>query len=172
VKRFTFGLEKVLKLRQYHEQEAKNELGRVISILNAIENKIEQNAVMRQEAAPHRFAGISVEDGGPVSDHDHDPASGLVGDRVGGLAGASEGYIDMLAWDSYINRLEQEAQHLAEEAAQAEIVVEEKRNLYLEASRELKVMEKLKEKRETEYRKEMFAAATREMDDLWRDKRV
>jgi len=50
------------------------------------------------------------------------------------------------------------------------LVVEEKRAQYLEASRELKVMEKLKEKREKEYRKEVFAAETRELDDMWRDK--
>jgi flagellar FliJ protein len=76
----------------------------------------------------------------------------------------------MVAWDSYILRLEQEAERLTEEAAQAELVVEEKRNLYLEASRELKVMEKLKEKRAAEYRKEMFAAETKELDDMWRKK--
>ena len=63
--------------------------------------------------------------------------------------------MDMLAWDSYIKRLEQEAEHLMQEATQAELLVEEKRNLYIEASRELKVMENLKEKRKQEYRKEM-----------------
>jgi flagellar export protein FliJ len=52
-----------------------------------------------------------------------------------------------------------------EEAAQAEIVVEEKRQLYVEASHELKVMENLKERREKEHRKEMFAAETMELDD-------
>jgi flagellar FliJ protein len=77
----------------------------------------------------------------------------------------------MLAWDNYILRLEQEAQRLMEEAAKAELVVEEKRNLYLEASRELKVMEKLKEKREKEYRKEVLVAETSELDDMWREKR-
>ena len=71
---------------------------------------------------------------------------------------------DMLAWDNYIIRLDQEAQRLTEEAARAELVVEEKRELYLEASRELKAIEKLKEKREKEYRKEMFAAETAELD--------
>jgi flagellar FliJ protein len=75
---------------------------------------------------------------------------------------------DIAAWNNYIIRLDQEAERLAGEAARAELVVEEKRALYLEASRELKVMEKLKEKREKEYRAEMFAAQTAELDDLWR----
>jgi flagellar FliJ protein len=139
MKRFKFNLEKVLELRQYSEQEAKNELGRAISILNNIENKIKQNAIIHSQAARERFEGINAD-------------------------GASS----MMAWDTYILRLEQEAERLMEEAAQAELVVEEKRNLYLEASRELKVMEKLKEKRAAEYRKEMFAAETKELDDMWR----
>jgi flagellar FliJ protein len=138
VKRFKFNLEKVLELRQYGEQEAKNELGRAIGILTGIENKIKQNAVTRGQAARQRFEGIN----------------------------APGGASSMTAWDSYILRLEQETERLMEEAAQAELVVEEKRSLYLEASRELKVMEKLKEKREAEYRKEMFAAETKELDDL------
>jgi flagellar FliJ protein len=148
VKRFKFNLEKVLELRQYGEQEAKNELGRAISILNSIENKIKQNAIIHNQAARERFEGIYA-------------ADGVI---------ASGGALSMVAWDAYILRLEQEAERLMEEAAQAELVVEEKRNLYLEASRELKVMEKLKEKREAEYRKEMFASETRELDDMWRKK--
>ena len=135
MRRFRFGLEKVLELRQYHEQEAKNELGQAIGVLTAIENAIKNNAVIRHHAAQERFTGINAD------------ASSV------------------LAWDSYILRLEQEAERLMEEAAKAELIVEEKRNQYLEASRELKVMEKLKEKRAQEHRKAMFAAETRELDD-------
>jgi len=151
VKRFKFNLEKVLELRQYKEQEAKNELGRAISILNTIENNIKQNALLHGRAVKERFTGINAADN---------------------TGAGSTGTLSMLAWDNYILRLEQEAQRLMEEAAQAELVVEEKRALYLEASRELKVMEKLREKREQEYRKEFFAAETRERDDMWRDKRT
>ena len=139
MRRFRFGLEKALEIRQYREQEAKNELGRAIGILTEIENRIRHNALARSQAAQERFSGLS-----------------------------GAGSFSMLAWDNYILRLEQEAERLAEEAVLAEAVVEEKRNLYLEASRELKVMEKLKEKRAKEYRKEMFAAETRELDDMWR----
>jgi flagellar FliJ protein len=154
MKRFRFSLEKALELRQYREQEAKNELGRAIGILTAIENEIKQNALIHSQAMRERFTGIHA-----VNDND-----------ISG-SGAVDGANSMLAWDSYINRLEQEAQLLMEEAAKAEMVVEEKRNLYLEASRELKVMENLKEKREKEYRKEVFAMETRELDDSWRGQR-
>ena len=143
MKRFNFNLEKVLELRQYREQEAKNELGRAISVLNAIENDIKENALVHGRAVQERFTSIND----------------------------NNGALSMLAWDNYILRLEQEAERLMEDAARAELVVEEKRALYLEASRELKVMEKLREKREKEYRKEVLAAETRELDDMWRDKR-
>ena len=134
MKQFRFSLEKVLKLKQYHEQEAKNELGRAIGVLTAIENEIKQNALLLSLAARERFIGIAASENAP---------NGANGN----------GALSMLAWDSYILRLEQEADRLTEEAARAEMIVEEKRNLYLEASRELKVMENLKEKRRLEYRK-------------------
>jgi flagellar FliJ protein len=135
MKRFNFSLEKVLGLRKYREEEAKIELGRAVSILTEIENRVKDAAVRRHQAAWERFAG---------------------------------GAADMLAWDNYIMRLDQEAERLAKEAAQAELVVEERRALYIEASRELKVMENLKEKQEKEYHGEMLAAETAELDDLWR----
>jgi flagellar FliJ protein len=146
VKRFKFGLEKVLKLRQHLEHEARVELGRAIGVLAGIENEIKRNADIRGDAIQERFAGIAAGD---------DNALGA------GYGGS----LSMHAWDAYINRLEQEADRLMEEAARAETVVEEKRNLYIEASRELKVMENLKERREKEHRKEMFVAETKEMDD-------
>ena len=132
MKKFTFSLQKVLKLRKFKEEECKIALGQAVSILNAIENNIRENAVRHQHAASQRFT-----DTGHIA-----------------------------AWDIYIVRLEQEAQRLMEQAAQAELVVEEKRTLYLEASRELKTIEKLREKREKEYRKEMFDYEMAQMDDL------
>ena len=149
MRRFRFRLEKVLSLRKNHEQEAKIQLGRAIGILTKIESNIKLNAAKHSQAASQRFSGIGAADGG----------------QAGGQADAHTGASSMLAWDSYILRLEQEAQRLAEEAAQAEAVVEERRSEYLEASRDMKVMEKLKEKQEKEHRKEMIAAETKERDD-------
>ncbi|MDR2133511.1 MAG: flagellar export protein FliJ, partial [Treponema sp.] len=77
-----------------------------------------------------------------------------------------KGAADILIWDNYIVRLDREAEKLAEDAAKAELLVEEKRQLYLEASRERKVIEKLKEKREKEYRREVFAEEAKELDDI------
>jgi flagellar FliJ protein len=73
---------------------------------------------------------------------------------------------EMLSWENYILRLDREAQRLTEQAAQAEIVVEEKRALYLEASKDLKALEKLKEKQQKEYRKETMNLQMAEVDDI------
>jgi len=74
--------------------------------------------------------------------------------------------MEMISWENYIIRLDRQAEQLAEKAAQAEIVVEEKRALYLEAQKDLKAMEKLKEKKQKEYRKEMLNLQMAEVDDI------
>jgi len=70
------------------------------------------------------------------------------------------------SWDIYILRLEQEAEKLSERAAQAELVVEEKRRIYLEALKEVQAIDKLKEKKQKEYRKEMLDSQMNEVDEL------
>ncbi|MDR2543411.1 MAG: flagellar export protein FliJ [Treponema sp.] len=83
---------------------------------------------------------------------------------------ASERFKDpaqMIMWNNYIERLEQETEKLMEQAAQAEIVVEEKRTLYMETFKDLKAMEKLKEKKEEEYKKEMDTKESYELDEIF-----
>ena len=144
MKRFNFGLEKVLKLRKYHEDETRIELGRAVGILVQIENNIKKNALIRSNAAQQRFGyGNSME--------------------------TTQGSLqDAFAWENYITFLDRETERLLGEAAKAELLVEEKRETYLEASRQRKVIDKLREKREKENRKEIFSAETRELDDLFR----
>jgi flagellar FliJ protein len=135
MKKFSFNLEKVLRLRMYRERETEIELGRAIGVLTDIENHIKNIALDRQRAAAERFA-------------------------------PNHGAMEIISWDNYILRLDQETERLLEDAAKAELVVEEKRAQYLEASRDRKVLDKLKEKREKEYRKEMFAEETRILDEI------
>jgi len=66
----------------------------------------------------------------------------------------------------YLVRLDNTKEQLLKEAALAELKVEEARAQFLEASRERKVLDKLKEKRQKEYRKEMFAEETKTLDDI------
>ena len=66
----------------------------------------------------------------------------------------------------YLLRLDTTKEQLLKEAALAEMKVEEARALFIEASRERKVLDKLKEKRQKEYKKEVLAEETRELDDM------
>jgi flagellar FliJ protein len=79
----------------------------------------------------------------------------------------AHGALEIINYNNYIQRLDLLTDQLLEEAAKAELVVEEKRTLYLEASRDLKVLDKLKEKKEKEYRKEKLAGETKELDDIF-----
>jgi flagellar FliJ protein len=73
---------------------------------------------------------------------------------------------DIRNYELYIIRLDKTKEELLEAAAKAAQKVEEARQAYIEASRDRKVMDKLKEKRAAEYRKEMFAEETKTLDDL------
>jgi len=66
----------------------------------------------------------------------------------------------------YLIRLDQTRDTLLEAAAKAELVVETKRDAFNEASRERKVMDKLKDKRRAEYRKEALLDEIKTLDDL------
>ena len=135
MKPFVFSLEKVLNLRRYREDEARVELGRAISILADIENRIQTYGQERLRAASEQFSqGNSM--------------------------------VQIQQYAIYLVRLDNTLEQLHKEAALAELKVEEARGAFLEASRERKVLDKLKEKRQKEYRKEMFAEETKILDDL------
>ncbi|AEF83437.1 flagellar export protein FliJ [Leadbettera azotonutricia] len=66
----------------------------------------------------------------------------------------------------YLLRLDATRDQLLKDAAQAELKVEQAREVFLEASRDRKVLDKLKEKRAAEYRKEMLDAEGKALDDI------
>jgi flagellar FliJ protein len=135
MKRFAFNLEKVLELRRHREREAEIELGRAVSRLTEIENRLKAAAAERVKAAGERF-------------------------RPGNSAAA------MSRFELYILRLDNEAEKLAKDAALAELNVEEARAAYIEAARERKVLDNLKEKREQDYRKLLNAEEVKLLDDI------
>ena len=57
MKKFTFRLEKVLKLRSYAENDAKADLGRAVSALSLIENRLDDLAAAQKTAGEKRFSG-------------------------------------------------------------------------------------------------------------------
>jgi flagellar FliJ protein len=135
MKRFAFQFEKLLRVREFAENTAKEELGRRIGALNEIESRIAENELRRTGAAEKRFA-------------------------------KDNSILDMDTYTFYIMRLDNEKIKLLEDAEEQNKKVEEARARYIEASREKKIIDKLKEKRLKEYKKETQKSEEAETDAL------
>jgi flagellar FliJ protein len=85
---------------------------------------------------------------------------------------SSDNILETINYENYINRLDHLKEKLLKDAAAAELVVEEKREVWLEASRDRKIVDKLREKRAAEYRKETAKEERAELDDLANDRRI
>jgi flagellar FliJ protein len=66
----------------------------------------------------------------------------------------------------YLIRLDNIKDQLLKEAAMAELKVEEAREAFIEASRERKVLDSLKEKKQKEYHKTKLNEETKVLDDI------
>ena len=135
MKPFTFGLEKVLNLRKFYEDEAKIELGRAVSHLADLERKLIVLAGERVRVATAQFS----------------PENSAT---------------QIQQYMYYILRLDNIKEELLKELALAELKVEQAREAFLETSRERKVLDNLKEKRQKEYRKAQMDEETKILDDL------
>jgi flagellar FliJ protein len=74
-------------------------------------------------------------------------------------------FADIQNYESYITRLDQTRDRLLMDAARAELVVAEKRDAFMEASRERKVLDKLRERRLREYKKYVQGEEYKEADE-------
>ena len=137
MKAFSFGLEKVLNLRKFHEDEAKIELGRAIGVLADLESRLFAVGRERVRASAAQFA-------------------------PGNNALVIQQYM------FYIIRLDNLTEELLKEITVAEMKVEDARNAFLEASKERKVLDKLKDKRQKEFRKAVLNEETKTLDDIGR----
>jgi flagellar FliJ protein len=73
---------------------------------------------------------------------------------------------DIRSYENYILRLDKTRNALLEAAAGAELEVEKTREIYLEASRDRKIIDKLKERQEREYRTFMWREEVKVIDDI------
>ena len=78
----------------------------------------------------------------------------------------SSNFFEIHSMDLYILRLDQTKEILLKEAALAELEVEKARTIYLEASRDRKIISKLKERQEQEYRHNMNLEEIKAIDDI------
>jgi flagellar FliJ protein len=123
-------LGKVLRLRSWAENDAKNELGRSVSRLSQIENDLQNLAHKQYSSAAVQF---STGEGGHLQ------------------------AADLQAHSAYLQFLAAEKERLVADAALAEVEVEKNRDAWIEAKAEAKVMENLKDRRFKEYKKEQNA---------------
>lgn len=72
--------------------------------------------------------------------------------------------------DNYLSSLDAKKEKILKELAQAEIIVEEKRKVYVEAHKNRIVLTKVKEKRQVEFKKEKLKQEDNELDDLINNK--
>ena len=73
---------------------------------------------------------------------------------------------EIMAIEHFIVRLDLRKEELLEELAKAELVIEQKRQIFAEAMKNRKVVTKLKEKKEAEYKAEMLKAEEAAIDDI------
>lgn len=138
MRRFKFSLEKILELRKHREREAETVLGRAVGELTAAGRRLEELAVLSRGA---RDEFRNPAPAGNLADH-------------------------YRAWDLYIRRLDQTKEELLEQAARARAKVEEARAAFLEASRDRKVLDKLREKQAAAYRRDALDAEIKTLDDM------
>ncbi|GHT77421.1 hypothetical protein FACS1894130_01640 [Spirochaetia bacterium] len=94
---------------------------------------------------------------------------GIAAERVeaaGNRFSAANSAADILSYELYIKRLDADTERLLKEAAQAELLVNQARDVFIEASRDRKVLDKVKEKQREEYRKLCLAEETKVLDDI------
>ena len=70
------------------------------------------------------------------------------------------------ARSNYIEGLDYQKEILLEELAQAELILEEKRQIMIEAMKKRKALEKLKEKQLQEYKKEILKEEEKVLDEI------
>jgi flagellar FliJ protein len=137
MRKFQFRLERFLDIRKYKEREWELKLAAITGVCISIRNRIEENL---------KKIVISMKQRAMHSD--------------------SIDIENFLAYENFIVRLEHEISALQAELAIKELERKKIQDSYLIASRERKVLEKLKEKKEIEFYKNQRKTQFNEADDL------
>ena len=138
MKRFGFRFQRILEIKERIEEARRAELGEVMVVLN---RELEQLAAMRGTLNSYRRAGYSQ------------PAARVDAQLLGISA-------------SYNLRLEREIGEQLEHVRRIEVVVEDKRKKLLEATRERRVYEILKERAQEAHRREFNRQERIQLDEI------
>jgi flagellar FliJ protein len=137
MRRFRFRLERFLELKRYRERDRELALARVLG----------QHLLLRR-----RIAEIDGEVSGSYA----------LSFRAGALIDIEA----MAGRERYVQRLVRERERTQEALAAKTVELEEARARYLEASKERKVLDKLRERKETEYYEKANDEEFKSIDDL------
>jgi flagellar FliJ protein len=137
MRRFRFRLEQLLELRRYREREWEQKLAAVTGSIVHLRNQISQREGRIGHALKGRRQAV-----GPVD------------------------MTDLTANELYLLRLDQEIGSLENELAVHEENRREVQKHYADASRQRKVLDRLKEKRQENYRRQQRRGELQEMDDI------
>lgn len=137
MKKFKFKLEPVLKYRENLAEQAKEELLKAQKDRNITEDQLNE-LIKKTEANKQIFK-----------------------EQQKGLMNVHE-ILDQL---SYIAHLKSDAYHKANELDKKEELLENKREQYMERSKDKKVIEKLKEKKHVSYMKDLTEKEQKSLDE-------
>ncbi len=137
MKRFNFRLEKLLSLREFHEHKAEIDLARAISYLDAINIKLKNIAELLVQTSCKFTSSENILD-----------------------------INDLHTIQNYIIHLNEEKDRLLNQAVEAQLVIDEKRKIYIDAASKRKVISKLKEKKIDEWKKQNNKSEDNFIDDI------
>jgi len=136
VKKYRFTLERVLRLRKHHELEWELKLAAAAGRCVALQNELKELASERGRTLSTRFA----------------------------LSGGSTDFL--FRSELYLRRIAQTTDRKTRLLSQRERERDEVRDQYLIASRDRKVLDRLKERREEQHHREGLLEEISETDDL------
>lgn len=138
MKRFSFRFQRLLELKQRKEDQRKAELGEVMAIFN---REFDQLGDLKNTFGSYRRASHAIPD-----------------QRLdASLMGVNASYLLRLQWE-----IGEQREHLD----RIESLVEDKRGKLLEATRERKVYEILKERAEEEHKRESMRQERIQLDEI------
>lgn len=158
MKRFSFNLENILRLRDFKEREAELELQKHVGKKNALISRLEGIAKKRVKTIYDLNSGAGTSSDGAGT------SLGGAGTSLGG-AGTSLSN-DFLTTEFFLMRLDAEKEQVLERLAAIEIDVQKAREQYIHARRETQVIVKLKEKKAHVWRKEFLKHDDASIDDV------
>lgn len=136
MKRYEFRLERLLAIRKFRETEWELKLAGITNECVRLQSEIAQMDEDRRSTLASRYLGRGI-------DMDY-----------------------LSAMELYMQRIAAKTQHNLQELETKEQEREEVRAGYLEASRDRKVLDRLKERRSASYRREQLKEETFQIDDM------